>query len=123
MLERLVPDGTVICGVFMERTRGNTTFGRQAGGYPLLVGLPYPVDIGRRLDVAITSRGSRSVGGVQVPLPVNEASQAALSALPGIGKKRAASIFRARPIRDAAHLGEVLDSEELGVELIRYIQL
>ena len=55
------------------------------------------LDLGRFVDVKITSHGERSVTGVEFPLDVNHAPLKALEALPGIGGKRAARIVRRRP--------------------------
>jgi radical SAM superfamily enzyme with C-terminal helix-hairpin-helix motif len=39
LLEKLVPKGTILKDVKMEIYDGNTTFGRQFGTYPLVVGI------------------------------------------------------------------------------------
>lgn len=109
MLERLVPEGTILKGVYAELHDGNVTFGRQAGSYPLLVGIPYKVELDRRYDVYITGWGFRSVTGVTYPFDINHMPMSALSALPGIGKKRAASIAAARPFASFEDLGRAID--------------
>ena len=109
MLKRVVPRGTVLRGIRTEMREGKMTFGRQAGTYPLLVGLPYPLEIGRSIDVKVTDHGQRSITAVEFPLDVNHAPMAALSALPGIGAKRAARIMRARPLKDQSDLAKCLD--------------
>ena len=111
MLKRVVPRGTVLRGIRTEMREGKMTFGRQAGTYPLLVGLPYPLEIGRSIDVKVTDHGQRSITAVEFPLDVNHAPMAALSALPGIGARRAARIVRARPLRDSTELAKCLDGE------------
>ena len=97
MLRRVIPEGTILRNVFLEIRDGHVTFGRQIGTYPILVGLPYDASLNRFVDVRVTSHGQRSLTAVEYPLDVNRASLAALSALPGIGAKRAARIVRARP--------------------------
>jgi radical SAM superfamily enzyme with C-terminal helix-hairpin-helix motif len=97
MLRRVVPEGTVLRDVFLELQEGHVTFGRQIGTYPILVGLPYRTGLDRFVDVRVVSHGQRSLTAVEYPLDVNRASLAAISALPGIGAKRAARIVRARP--------------------------
>ncbi len=97
MLKKIVPEGTVLKEVFMEIHRGKTTFGRQIGTYPLLVGVEYPLDLDRSYDIVITDHGYRSVTGVHHPFVLNEAGFKQITSLPGIGDKRAAAIFRARP--------------------------
>lgn len=109
MLERIVPAGTVLTGVYMELADGGVTFGRQIGTYPLLVGIPYPAGTEKFCDVVITDWGFRSVTGIEHPFPINTASMAAISSLPGIGKKRAANIVRYRPYKNADELSKALD--------------
>ncbi len=121
MLKRVVPYGTVLRNVLMELSDGGTTFGRQIGSYPLLVGVSYPLEIGKYYDIAITDWGFRSVTGVEYPFNVNTASMAALSALPGIGKKRAAAIIRGRPFEDFDGLAETLDEPSVSEPLRRLL--
>ena len=109
MLKRIVPRGTVLTGVYTEFKEGKLTFGRQVGTYPLLVGLPYPVELGQFIDVKITDHWHRSVTAVEYPLDVNRAPMAALSTIPGIGAKRAARIVRARPLKETKDLAKCLD--------------
>jgi len=97
MLQRVVPEGTILRRVFLEIQDGHVAYGRQIGTYPILVGLPYDTPLNRFVDVRVVSHGQRSLTAVEYPLDVNRASLAALSALPGIGAKRAARIVRARP--------------------------
>jgi len=109
MLRRVVPDGTVLRDVYLEIHEGHVTYGRQIGTYPILVGLPYDLSVGRFVDVKITSQGERSVTGVEFPLDVNRASLKALEALPGVGAKRAARIVRRRPFASLSELATALD--------------
>ena len=97
LLERLVPDRTILRGVFTELREGSRTYGRQSGTYPLLVTIPYPIDTGQWIDVAVTGRGFRSVEGVVYPTDANSATLSMLQAIPGIGRKRAMAILRGRP--------------------------
>ncbi len=98
MLERVAPYGTVLRNVYMEMHDGNTTFGRQIGSYPLLVGIPYKVDLDTFQDVFVTDWGFRSITGVTYPFDINSQPMTALAALPGIGKKRASKIVMERPL-------------------------
>lgn len=98
MLERVAPYGTVLRNVYMEIHDGNTTFGRQIGSYPLLVGIPYKVDLDTFHDVFITDWGYRSITGVTYPFDINSQPMTALASLPGIGKKRASRIVMERPL-------------------------
>lgn len=114
-MKRLLPMGVVIRGVFMETSVGRTSFGRQIGSYPLLVGVPHSVKGGTFTDVIITDMGARSVTGITTPIRIYGMSLGDLQAVPGIGRKRAASIVRNRPgtmdelmdrVPDLAWLGE-----------------
>ena len=109
MLERVAPRGTVLKDVYLELQDGNTTFGRQIGSYPLLVGIPYKLDIERFCDVYITDWGFRSITGVTYPFDINSMPMSALAALPGIGKKRAQRLAAERPFKDFDELQKVLE--------------
>lgn len=111
ILERLVPAGTVLKGVYIELREGKRSFGRQVGTYPLLVGFEYPLGEGGFVDAAIVGWGYRSATAVEFPLPVNSCPMSALTSLPGIGKKRAMRLVRARPIGDREELGKAIDDE------------
>ena len=109
MLGMVAPDGTVLTGVYTELREGGRTFGRQVGSYPILVGLPYPYEVGKKVDVAVTGHGPRSVGGLVHPTDANTATLSMLGAIPGIGKKRAMTIVRRRPFRDEGELWALFD--------------
>jgi radical SAM superfamily enzyme with C-terminal helix-hairpin-helix motif len=120
MLKRLVPENTILRRIFVEKIQGNTSFGRQVGTYPLLVGVPYKVQ-DNIIDVIITSHGQRSVTGIEYPMNVNKASLRALSCLPNVGKKRAARIIRARPFQSKQNFIGSLDDDKVAKELLDYI--
>lgn len=109
LLEKLVPDRTVLKGVYTELREGGRTFGRQVGTYPLLVSIPFPLDIGIKVNVSVTGRGFRSVEAVAYPLDANTATLSMLQAIPGIGRKRAMAIVRARPFSDLEDLWELFE--------------
>jgi len=113
MLQRLVPAGTVLRDVYTEAREGKTTFGRQVGSYPLLVGFPYPIELERFVDAKVVSWGYRSITAIEHPLKVNSASLAALEALPGVGRKRAIRLFRKRPLRSFDDLAAALDDPQV----------
>lgn len=117
MIERVLPRRTVLKDVYLEIHRGRNTFGRQVGTYPLLVGLPYQTSLDRFIDVVVISHGYRSVTGVESPLNVNEAPLDALTALPGVGKKRAARIVRARPFSDVKEFMNAVDDKGVAREV------
>ncbi len=120
MLERLVPYGTVLRGVYAEIHDGSITFGRQPGSYPLLVGIPYKAELGRRYDVYVTGWGFRSVTGVTYPFEINRMPMSSLESLPGIGRKRAAALAGARPFGSIEDLHGVIEDPNV-VEGLRGI--
>ncbi len=123
ILRRMVPEGTVLRDVFLEMHEGHVTYGRQIGTYPLLVGLPYDVDVGRFVDVKVTSQGERSITGVEFPLDVNRASLRALEALPGVGSRRAARIVRRRPFKTQAEFAAALDDRAVADRVEPFVRV
>jgi len=123
MLRRVVPEGTVLRDVFLELQDGHVTYGRQIGTYPILVGLPYRTEMNRFVDVRVVSHGQRSLTAVEYPLDVNRAPLAALSALPGIGAKRAARIVRARPFDSLPAFVASLDDPAAGDRVAPFLGL
>ncbi|MFB6211362.1 MAG: radical SAM protein [Halobacteriales archaeon] len=109
MLERLAPPGTVLPNVHLEYHEDGTTFGRQLGTYPLLVGIPGERPLGRTIDVAIVDHGYRSVTGVPYPLDINAASMQELTAIPGIGDQRAGDIIVNRPYASPGEISADVD--------------
>ncbi|RLG69904.1 MAG: radical SAM protein [Methanobacteriota archaeon] len=64
MLKRILPHGTKLKNVFLEIHRGNTTYGRQPGTYPIIVGINGCLPLKTWQNVVITEHGERSVTGV-----------------------------------------------------------
>jgi len=64
MLKKLVPSGTVLKNVRAEIYDGNTTFCRQIGSYPLIVGVKERLELGKFYDLKIIGHMLRSVTGV-----------------------------------------------------------
>ncbi len=128
MLKKLIPAGTLLKDLFTEVKIGKIMFARQIGTYPILVGIPQDLELGIFLDAKITSHGSRSLTALEYPLDINGGSLAAREELPGIGKKRAARLFRARPMNSEDELKSALDdkdtlgSEELARHIIPYLK-
>ncbi|MFO8109414.1 MAG: radical SAM protein [Thermoplasmata archaeon] len=116
MLKKLVPTGTILRDVYMEVLKGNTTFGRQVGTYPILIGIKYPLTLDRSYNVIVTEHGYRSITAVHHPFVVQEAGFKQLEALPGIGKKRAAAIFRKCP-QDLHELKEIVKDDDVVEDL------
>ena len=123
MLQRVVPEGTVLRDVYLELKDGHVTYGRQIGTYGLLVGLPYDAIVERFVDAKVVSHGQRSLTAVEYPLDVNAASLRAISALPGIGAKRAARIVRARPFGSLPELAASLDDPSIAERLGPFVGL
>ena len=64
MLKRLIPEGTVLKDVKAEIYDGNTTFGRQIGTYPIIVGIKGRQTLGKFYNIKITKHQLRSVTGI-----------------------------------------------------------
>ncbi|WP_246998980.1 radical SAM protein [Halosolutus gelatinilyticus] len=113
MLGRVAPPGTVLPDVHLEYHQDGTTFGRQLGTYPLLVGIPGERELGRTIDVAVVDHGYRSVTGVPYPLDLNAASMDELTAIPGVGDRTAGDIVVNRPYESVtdADFGTEVDLE------------
>ena len=63
MLERLVPKGTILKDVRTEIYDGNTTFARQIGTYPLIVGIKGRLELNKFYNVKVIGHMLRSVIG------------------------------------------------------------
>ncbi len=114
MLEKIAPLGTVLRRVYTEMHEGKTTFGRQIGTYPLLVGFSYPIELGKFVDAVVSGHGYRSLTAVEFPLSINKCSLTAIAALPSVGKKRAARILIKRPYRNKEEFIASLDDRAVG---------
>jgi len=123
MLKRLVPEGTLLRDVYLEMSEGHHTFGRQVGTYGLLVGFAYDVPLNQFVDVKVTAHGQRSLTAVEYPFNVNSATLRAISALPGIGAKRAARIVRSRPFLSLATFSAALDDPRVAERVAPYLGL
>jgi len=118
MLKRVVPTGTVLKDVMCEVHNG-ITFGRQLGSYPLLVGIPAKLPLGRFVDITVSGYGQRSITGIPYPLDINNTDQKLIYHLPGIGKKRARTIIGKRPFRDQKDLCDKVEGIE---EMLPYVE-
>lgn len=122
MLERVAPVGTIMRGVVTEFRDGDVTFGRQPASYPLLVGIPFVLELGRSLDVMVVGHGFRSVTGLPWPLLANDLPEKGWSALPGVGQKRARRIRDAAPFRTPDELLSSLDDPSVLARFIRDVE-
>jgi len=60
MLKRLLPVGSILKDVRMEIYEGSTTFGRQVGTYPLIIGVKERLELKKFYNVEIASHMLRS---------------------------------------------------------------
>ena len=63
MLKRLVPVGTILKDIYTEIYDGKTTFGRQIGTYPLIVGIKERIKLRTFVNVRVTGHMLRSITG------------------------------------------------------------
>ena len=115
--------GLVLLAAGLLKGADPAEFVRQVGTYGLLVGLPYDAAVNRFVDAKVVSHGQRSVTAVEYPLNVNTASLRALSALPGIGAKRAARIVRARPFGSLPEFAASLDDPSVADRVASFVGL
>ncbi|MBC7112982.1 MAG: radical SAM protein [Candidatus Methanomethyliales bacterium] len=113
MIKRVVPRWTVMREVRTELVEGGTTWARQIGSYPILVGIPKQMPVGVFTDVVVLTHGPRSVSGLTVPVHINSLTMKELEMIPGIGSKRAASLIKRRPFDSPAHLISSIDDPSL----------
>ncbi|MDD3857618.1 MAG: radical SAM protein [Methanoculleus sp.] len=113
MLRRVFPVGTVLPEVVVE-VPGKPSFGRQMGSYPILVGIPLELPARTVIDAVVVDWGMRSVTALPCPVEVNTLPAAALRWIPGVGKKRAATIAARRPFSGLEEFREV--AGETGIE-------
>ena len=63
MLQRLVPVGTILNEVYTEMYDGKTTFCRQYGTYPLIIGVKGRLELKKKIKVKVVSHMLRSIVG------------------------------------------------------------
>ncbi len=63
MLQRILPKGTVIADVFTEMYDGKTTFCRQMGTYPLVIGVKGRLPLKKRIKIKVVDYMLRSIVG------------------------------------------------------------
>jgi radical SAM superfamily enzyme with C-terminal helix-hairpin-helix motif len=67
LLDRLVPKGTILRKVYTEIYDGKTTFARQIGTYPLIVGIKGRLPLKKFVDIRVTGHMLRSITGEVLP--------------------------------------------------------
>jgi radical SAM superfamily enzyme with C-terminal helix-hairpin-helix motif len=123
MLKKIVSPGTLLKDIYTEIYKGNVTFGRQLGSYPLLIGIPGVFPLHSFINVKVVDYGYRSITAIPFPLDINRALQITLEAIPGVGKKRATRILSNRPYTNKDTLIKTLDNEDIGRELLKYVNI
>ncbi|MBW3011767.1 radical SAM protein, partial [Candidatus Woesearchaeota archaeon] len=63
MMKKVIPEATVLNNLRAEIHDGNTTFCRQIGTYPLIVGVKEKLELDKFFDVEITGHMLRSAVG------------------------------------------------------------
>lgn len=66
MLKRIAPEGAALKNIRTEIYDGKTTFGRQIGTYPLIVGIKGRTHLNKFVDIKITGHMLRSVTGTVI---------------------------------------------------------
>lgn len=112
MLMKIYPPGTILRDVIVEE-EGSTSFGRQMGSYPILVGIPERIEEKRHIDAVVTGWGQRSVSAFSHPVRINNLSINSIRQIPGIGRKTAASIVAKRPFKNIGEFRKVAEKTGL----------
>lgn len=111
MLPRIYPHGAVLKDVKWVSRRYGIIYGRQIASYAITVKLHDEIlHPGFMSDVVVSNHGERSLTGFIPPLHINTAPEKMLSAVYGVGKKRAASLKHHRPFLSLPQAGEYLAS-------------
>ena len=63
MLQRVIPNGTILTNCYAEIHDGKTTFCRQFGTYPIIVGVKGRLELKKFYDIEVTGQMLRSVTG------------------------------------------------------------
>lgn len=118
MLKMVAPAGTVIRRAYAEIFDKHVTYCRQLGTYPLLVGVPDALELGRFYDLAVVGHGFRSLTALPYPLNVNKAPRKLLELLPGVGRKTLVNILAKRPFRSREEFFSVFEDAQTARNLL-----
>jgi len=121
LLKKMLPEKTILREVYTEKHDGKLTLARQIGSYPLLVGIPGRYDLGQFLDVKIVDYGFRSITGIPYPFDINNTQRETLTAIPGLGKKRAIKILANRPFKNKKELFSIFEDKEFKKTFQEYL--
>jgi radical SAM superfamily enzyme with C-terminal helix-hairpin-helix motif len=116
MLQRVYPIGTVLHDVRIEFS-GDLSFGRQMGSYPILVGIPVRIAERSVINAVVVDWGMRSVTALPVPIEINTLPATAIKWLPGVGKKKVASVLVKRPFKTLEAYRKVMGSSSIDLLL------
>ena len=108
MLRKVVPTFTVLRDVYAEVFEENMTWARQVGSYPILCAVPAKITLNKFYDLVVVNHGYRSVTALPTPLSINKVDMRVLTAIPGIGEKRAAKIVMRRPFKNIEQIKQTL---------------
>jgi len=121
MLEKLLPQATLLKNVYTEKHDGKLTFARQLGSYPLLIGIPGVHNLKQFMNVKIVDYGYRSITAIPHPINLNNAQRETIEAIPGIGKKRAIRILANRPFKSNQDLKQIFDDPLVFEQIKKYL--
>lgn len=97
MLQRVYPIGRVLSNVWAEQIEGSGTYLRQAGTYPILCYVAKNLPLNQEYTLRVIDHGYRSLTCLVDPVNIIKLSIKEIEHLPGVGKKRAVTIFTKQP--------------------------
>jgi len=121
MLKKVIPKDTVLTDVYSEIYKGKTTFGRQMGSYPILVGIPGNIDLEKFFNVKVIGHGYRSITALIHPIDINNADRVTIENIPGVGPKRARRILLNRPFKSKDEFISSLDDPNVGKDILKFL--
>ncbi|AIY90562.1 radical SAM protein [Geoglobus acetivorans] len=110
MLEKIVPKGRLLTDLRVETVEGKISYARQAGTYPLLVGLVGVFERNTILDARVIDYGRRSVTALP-KIDINSATLLQIESVPGIGKGTVSKIALSRPVKDISDLEKIIEDK------------
>jgi len=97
MLKRVFPVGRVLINAWAEQIEGSGTYLRQVGTYPILCYVAKNLSLNREYTLRVIDHGFRSLTCLVDPVNIIKLSIKEIEHLPGVGKKRAVTIFTKQP--------------------------
>jgi len=107
-LERVIPRGTIIRGLYVERYIPSlgVTFARQAGSYPIVAEIPCKISERAIIDVVVYGYSGRSIRALPLPLDANRVPLSIAAKI--VGKNMANKLALNRPYKTVDTLKRVL---------------